>query len=165
MLEYLNPTGIDTYQNTLQLDGQIIHAVNVYNPGQGILAKRPGFNTFLNNPDSMQVQQVFNFPEQDGTTLYMYRASGSLLYYSQQGTGNWTIAGNGTIANNAHVGHAILNNTLIIGDGIGSTRHTSNGTSFTNTTLAPISQYLAQYHQRIYASSGTDSTLTYSTSI
>jgi len=163
MIEYFNPTGIDTYQNIIQTDGQLIHALNVYQPGVGVLAKRPGNIAFLNNPDSAQVQNLFAFGDQNGTTLNLYRASGSLLYYSAQGTANWTICGNGTINNLNHVGHTILNNTMIIGDGAGSTRHTTNpGTSFTNTTNAPVAQYFTQYHQRVYASDGTSSVLTYS---
>jgi hypothetical protein len=84
------------------------------------------------------------------------------LYYSTQGTGEWTICGNGTISAGSHVGYAVLDNTLIVCDGAGSTRHTTSGTSFTNTTLAPVAVDLAQYQNRIYAA-GTASTLFYST--
>lgn len=167
-IDYLNPTGIDSYQNWLQVDGQIIHANNVYQPGQGIIAKRPGYGTFLNSLGT-QVNSLFSFPKQDGTTLFLYAAAGSLLNYSVQGTANWAIAQGssggdvgGTITNGNHVGNAILNNVLIVGDGVGSTRHTTNGTQFTNTTLAPVAQHLTQFHNRIYASDGTSSTLTYS---
>lgn len=170
MIEYLNPTGINTFQNSLQLDGQIIHAVNVYNPGIGIIAKRPGYGTFLGTLGA-QVNSLFSFPHQDGTTLQLYAAAGSILSYSLQGTGAWTTAqgsqggdAGGTITNGNHVGYAILNNVMIIGDGAGSTRHTTNGTQFLNTSLAPIAQYLTQFHNRIYASDGTSSTLTYSSS-
>ena len=115
------------------------------------------------------MQNLFSFPKQESNSLFLYRASGSQLYYSTQGTGNWTIAAGsaggdigGTITNGNYVGHAILNNVLIVGDGAGSTRHTTNGTQFSNTTLAPVAQYLAQYHNRIYATDGTSSVITYS---
>lgn len=169
MIEYLNPTGINTYQNSLQIDGQIIHAVNVYNPGMGILAKRPGYGTYLNNPDSGTVNSLFSFGQQNGTTMFTYRASGSQLYYSQGGTTNWAIAqgstagdAGGTITNGNHVGNAVYNNVMIIGDGAGSTRHTTNGTQFSNTSLAPIGQYYSQFHGRIYITDGASSTITYS---
>jgi hypothetical protein len=84
--------------------------------------------------------------------------------YSSQGTGAWTLSGNGTITNGNHVGYSILQNTLILGDGAGSTRHTTNGTAFTNTGSAPVAQYFSQFHNRIYASSGTNSNLNYSVS-
>lgn len=167
-IDYLNPTGLDSFQNWLQVDGQILHAINVYQPGQGMIAKRPGYGTFLNSLGA-QVNSLFSFPKQDGTTLFLYAAAGSILSVSQQGTANWINAQGstggdigGTITNGNHVGHAILNNVMIVGDGAGSTRHTTNGTQFNNTSLAPIAQHLSQFHNRIYASDGTTSNFTYS---
>jgi len=98
----------------------------------------------------------------DSTKTNLFRASGSALYYSTQGTGAWTLAGNGTISVGSHFGAAILDNVFIGGDGVGSTRYTTDGTSFTNATLAPPAQYFEQYQNRIYAG-GTESTLFYST--
>ena len=171
MLEYYNPISIDTYQNTLQVDGQLIHAVNVYSPGVGIKAKRPGYGTFLGNLGA-KVNSLFTFapyPTSGTTNLYLYAASGSQLNYSLQGTGAWTLAAGsaggdsgGTITNGNRVGHAILNNTLILGDGAGSTRHTTVGTTFTNTVLAPVAQYFSQFHNRVYTSDGTSGLLQYS---
>lgn len=161
MIEYLNPHGVYTYQNILQLDGQIIHALNVYSPGEGFIAKRAGYGTLGSNLGA-RVQNLFSYSQQNDTTIYTYAAAGSLLYYSYQGTQDWLVAGNGTIADGNNVGHAVLNNTLIIGDGAGSTRHTANGSVFTNTTLAPVAQYLQQYHNRIYVTDGTSSVVTYS---
>lgn len=167
-LDYFNSHGIDQYDNFLQgpLDGQLIFSYNTENWPNGALSKRRGYNSFLGTLDGQQVNSLMWYPQQSGTQMFLYRASGSQLSYSLQGTGQWTLAGGGTITNNARMGYAILNNTFICGDGAGSTRHTSvssgAGTSFTNTTLAPIGQYFAQYGQRIYVTSGTDSTLTYS---
>jgi hypothetical protein len=163
-LEYFNTAGINTYTNPLQQDGGLIHAVNVVSYPYGGKSKRPGYNSFLNNPDNAQVNSLIAFPNinNNGTQLSLLRASGSALYYSAQGTGDWTVASNGTIANGAHFGAAILNNTLIGGDGQGSTRHSTNGSTFTNTTLAPIAAFFAQYQNRVYAA-GTASTLFYST--
>jgi hypothetical protein len=165
MIEYFNPTGINTFQNPLQTDGQLIHAVNMYSPGLGVMQKRPGYNSFLGTPDNAQVNTLYSFPDQNGTTLTLIRASGSIIYSSQQGTGAWTITGNGTITNGNHIGGVIVNNVFLLGDGAGSTRHVSGAStpvSFTNTTLAPIGQYFAQYQGRAYTTSGTNSVLSFS---
>lgn len=164
MLEYLNIHGINTYLNpvTSDMDGQLLSATNVISYPYGGKSKRPGYSTFLGTFDGAQVNSLLAFPMQDGTTLWLYRASGSQLSYSQQGTGAWTLAANGTITNGNHFGAAVLNNTFIGGDGAGSTRHTTDGTTFTNTSNAPISNYFAQYQDAIYAS-GTTSTLFFST--
>lgn len=165
-MDYFTSGGINTYLNPLSVaDGQLIHSVNMVSVPYGAKSKRPGYNTFLGTPDNGQIQTLFAFPNigNDSTKINLFRASGSALYYSLQGTGAWTLSGNGTIANTAHFGHAVGNagTILIGGDGVGSTRHTTDGTSFTNTTLAPISEFWSSYHQRAYAS-GTTSTLFYS---
>lgn len=168
-LDYFNIKSVDTYSNPLATDGQLIHALNTINFPSGGMSKRGGYRTLLNNPDGAQVNALFAFSHQDGTTLQVYRAAGSLLYYSLQGTSNWAVAkgsagtdAGGTIVNGNFVDFAILNNVCIIADG-GTVRHTTNGTAFVNTVNAPLnSQYVTQYHQRIYASDGTSSTLTYS---
>lgn len=159
-----NSGGINTYINPLLNDGQMIHAVNVVNFPYGAITKRTGYSTLLGTPDTSHINSLFQFSNigNDSTAMNLYRASGSLLYYSLQGTGAWTLSGNGTITNSAHFGHAVLDNVLIGGDGSGSTRHTTNGTSFTNTTLAPIGEFFEQFQNRIYIA-GTESTLFYST--
>ena len=164
MLEYFSIKGLNTYLNPVSqdMDGQLIHAVNTVSFPYGAKSKRPGYNSFLGTADGTQVNSLFAFPMQDGTTLWLYRASGSHLYYSQQGTGAWTVASNGTINNGAHFGYAVLNNVLIGGDGQGSTRHTTDGTTFTNTSNAPIANFFAQYQDTIYAA-GTASVLFNST--
>jgi len=159
----INLAGINTYVNPfLKAEGDLLRAVNVDSYPYFAKSKRPGYVTYLGTADGSQVNTLFNWTKNDGTTFYNYRASGSALYYSTQGTGAWTLAGNGTITNGSHIGHAVLDDTLIICDGAGSTRHTTNGTSFTNTTLAPVAVDLAEYQGRIYAA-GTSSTLFYST--
>jgi len=162
--EYFNSQGINTYINPVTTDGQLIHAVNVVSYPYGAKSKRTGYSTFLGTPDTDSVNSLFTFPNigNDPAAYNIYRASGSLLYYSLQGTGAWTICGNGTITDGAYVGHCVLNNTLIIGDGAGSTRHTTNGTSFTNTTLAPVGQFFEEYQRRVYIA-GTSQTVFYST--
>lgn len=159
--QYFQTGGVDTYTNPLLNDGQLIHGVNVISFPYGAKAKRAGYTDYLNVPDTSPVKRLWQFQKNNGTQFFNYRASGSSIYYSTQGTGNWTICGNGTIANGAYVDYAFLADTMIIGDGIGSTRHTTNGTSFTDTVLAPVAPYFEQYQNRIYAA-GTASTLFYS---
>lgn len=161
-LTNLSIKGINTYINPLlKGDGDLLRAVNVESSPFGGKTKRPGYNTYLGTPDNSQVNTLFNWTKNDGS-FFNYRASGTALYYSTQGTGDWTLCGNGTIGSGAHICYAVLDDTLIIGDGVGSTRHTTNGTSFTNTVLAPIAVDLAQYQNRIYLA-GTASTEFYST--
>lgn len=162
-LRVANLGGINLYTNPLlKKDGDAIRAVNVTSEPYGAKSKRSGYITFLGTADGQQVNSLFSWTKNDGTSLFLYRASGTLLQYSLQGTGAWTTAVNGTISNGGHVGYAVLDNTLIIGDGVGSTRHTTNGTSFTDTVLAPVGEHFAQYQNRIYLG-GTSSTLFYST--
>lgn len=162
-ISVLNLAGVNTYLSPMvKSDGDLIRGVNVESFPYGAKTKRPGYITYLGTADGSQVNTLFNWTKNDGTTLFNYRASGTALYYSTQGTGAWTLCGNGTITANSHIGHAVLDNTLIICDGAGSTRHTTNGTAFTDTTLAPVAVDLAEYQGRIYAA-GTSSTLFYST--
>jgi hypothetical protein len=156
--------GINTYLNPLvKGDGELLRGVNVDSNPYFAKTKRPGYTTYLGTSTGSQVNTLFNWTKNDGT-FYNYKASGSALEYSVQGTGAWTLAGNGTIGNGAYVGHAVLDNTLFICDGVGSTRFTTNGTTFVNGTLAPVAVDLAQYQGRIYAA-GTASTLFYSSSL
>jgi hypothetical protein len=164
--DYFQSAGINTYINPLAQDGQLIHSVNMISMPYGAKSKRPGYATFLGTPDTSQVQSLFAFQNigNDSSKVNLYRASGSALYYSAQGTGAWTLAGNGTISSGAHFGAVVGNGgtVLIGGDGVGSTRHTTDGTSFTNTTLAPVSEFWEEFQNRAYAA-GTNSTLFYST--
>jgi len=159
----INVKGLNLYTNPLlKQSGELIRAVNVVSEPYGAKSQRPGYVNYLGTADGSAVTTLFSWTKDDGTTLYTYRASGAGLYYSTQGTGAWTICGNGTISAGAHVGYAVLGNTMMICDGAGSTRYTTSGTSFTNGTLAPVAVDLCEYQRRIYAA-GTASTLFYST--
>lgn len=159
-----NLAGINTYVNPILKEaGQALTSVNMVSDPFGAKSKRNGYDTFLGTANGSAVTSLFSWTKDDGS-LFVYRASGGLLYYSIAGTGPWTIAGNGTLgAGTSHVGHAVLNNTLILGDGIGSTRHTTSGTAFTNTTLAPVGQYFEEFQRRVFIG-GTQSTASYSVS-
>lgn len=154
--------GINTYTNPLIKEASLIHAVNVDSVPYGGKSKRNGYETYLGTPDNNSVNTLFSWTMDSGTQLYTYRASGSALYYSTQGTGAWTLCGNGTITDGSHVEYGVLNNTLTIVDGAGSTRHSTDGTSFTDTTLAPIGVSVEEYQNRIYVA-GTASSLFWST--
>jgi hypothetical protein len=146
----------------LQNQGQFTRLVNVDSDPAGVKRKRAGYGTLLAPiAGGSSVNSLAEWHLQDGTTFWLYAASGSTLNYSYQGTGAWTIAGNGTIANGSAFNFAVINETLIGGDGVGSTRHTTNGTFFTDTVLAPIASRFTDYQNRIYCN-GTASTLFYS---
>ncbi len=159
-----NLGGLNLYTNPLMdltTDGQIIRAVNVDSSPFGAKNKRGGYGTFLGTPDNSPVLDLFEWRQDGGASPFLYRASGGTLYYSTAGTGAWTICGNGTITAGSHVGRAVLNNTLTISQNGGTTRYTTNGTSFTDTPLAPAGEQLAEYQGRVHIT-GTDSFVNYS---
>jgi len=160
-IKVLNLGGLNTYLNPLvKNDGDLITSINMDSYPFAAKTKRQGYSTYLGTTDGSAVADLFSWTKNDGS-LFTYKVSNQKLYYSTQGTGDWTICGNGTLSAD-HVGYAVLDNTMILGDGVGSTRHTTTGTSFTNTTLAPVGEFFAQYQNRIYIS-GTSSTVFYST--
>lgn len=159
----LNVSGLNIYLNPfLKNDGDLIRSVNLESYPYGAKSRRSGYTTFLGTADGQRVNSLWSWYNPATGTTNLYRASGSAVYYSLGGTGAWTLSGNGTISNGAYVGNGALGTVMIIGDGVGSTRHTGNGTAFTDTTLAPIASQFTDYQQRIYAM-GTGSTVFYST--
>ncbi len=155
--------GLNLYMNPLlQNSGDLIRSVNVTTDQYGAKTRRSGYIPYLGTADGSAITTLFTWYKNDGSTFFNYRTSGSSLYYSLQGTGSWTLAGNGTIGAGATVSYAVLDNTLVVADGVGSTRHTTNGTAFTNTTLAPVAVDLVQYQNRVHAL-GTSSDDFYST--
>ena len=125
-----NLSGINHIVNPLlQPADNLLRAVNVETDVIGAKKKRVGYITYLGIPDTNQVNTLFDWHRNNGTQFWNYRASGSILYYSQQGTGDWTICGNGTIPNNDNVYHDVLEDTLVITSPTGTTRHSTTGTS------------------------------------
>src|SRR3990167_105734 len=134
-----NLSGLNQQLNPLLLQqGDFIQLVNVDSQPFGAKTKRTGYTTYLGTPDTNRVNTLFDWHRNNGTQFWNYRASGSILYYSQQGTGAWTVCGNGTIPNNDYVFNDVLEDTLVITSPNGTTRHSTNGTSFTDTSSAPI---------------------------
>ncbi len=145
-----------------QNPGDLLRSVNIETDEAGVLTKRPGYITTLGTANGSAVVDLFAWQKDDGTTTILYRNSGGVLYSSTQGTGAWTATTNGTITAGVHVGHAVLENTLMIGQNSGTMRHSTSGTAFTDTSGAPGVGYLASKFNRIWAW-GTSSDLTYST--
>jgi len=157
--------GINTYSNPfLNKAENPIRAINVTSDSYGALSRRQGYNSFLGTADGAEVSSLFSweFNDSGSPKLYLYRASGSVLHSSYEGTGVWTACVNGTITDGNTVSNAELDNTLIIGDGSGSTRHSTDGTTFVDTTAAPIASTLEEYQERIFAGGTLDTTF-YST--
>lgn len=163
MLEFFNIQSVNSYNNPLQYDGQLIHGNNIQFFPYGAISKRGGYYSILDNPDGAQVNALFAFPFQNGTQLFTYRASGSNLYFSTQGTTNWQQASPGTIANGAYVSSAVFNNILAVGDGNTQLWTSTDGTSFSQPASAPIAQYMTIFHNRLYTADGTSSNVQYST--
>ena len=159
----ITPSGLNLGLNPLDhKPGQMIRAINISIDQFNAVKKRPGYNTYLGTVDGGAVLDLHNFTLDNGTQFWNYRNNNGTLFYSQQGTGSWTVCGNGTFTAGSHIGVGTLENTLIVGDGVAATRHTTNGTSFTDTTAAPVASRFVDFQQRIYAM-GTSSTLFWST--
>ena len=142
--------------------GDLIRALNIESDQFGAKKKRAGYVTYLGTmPNGSVVSDLLNFTLNNGTQFWNYAFAGGLLYYSTQGTGDLTVCGNGTLDATGTLTSAVSENTLLIGDGVAATRHTTNGTSFTNTTAAPIAVDMEDYQNRIYAI-GTASTMFWS---
>jgi hypothetical protein len=160
-----NTQALNLKISPLQIDaGEMIRCVNVDSYHFGSKKKRLGYETFLGTAVTQgTVNDLWNWTKDDGTTSYLYAlANNRVLYYDLNGTAtDWTPCGNGTVSG-SRIGFGVLENTMIIGDGVTATRHTTDGTSFTNTTIAPIANDFVDYQQRIYAV-GTASDLFYST--
>ena len=152
----------------LQKEGGLLRSLNVERDGFGNYKKRRGYVSYLGTPDTDKVNTLFSWIRNNGTQFYNYRYSGSVLYYSTQGTGAWTVCGAGTRTADSYIGHEVMDDVMIIGDGTAPTIHTTTGTNFATTSGAPKSSQFAEYQGRIYsgrgtANAGTDTNLFYST--
>ena len=162
-LRTFNIKGLNLKVNPfLQENGELLRAVNVDTTIIGSKVKRPGYSKLLGTPENSTVTSLFDWHRANGTQFWLYRMAAGKLYYSTQGTGAWTICGNGTFTAGGHLGYAVLEDTMIVGDGTANTRHTTDGTSFSDTSGAPKASTFAEFNQRIWAS-GTSSLMFYST--
>lgn len=155
--KFTNLGGLNLYQNPLSTDmGHLIHAVNVVSEPYGAKSKRPGVTTYGGTATG-NVTKIFSWYFDGEYLSNLYKMAGSVLYYDFLAGGTWTPAGNGTFSSSGTLNYAVQGSALIVGDGVGSTRHTDNfGTAFTNTSLAPIASDLVQFDNRIYAAGTTD---------
>src|SRR3990167_5035307 len=154
--------GLNLQQNPLNIQpNEPIRSVNVDSYEFGGLKKRAGYTTLLGTADGAEVNSLLDFHRNDSSEFWLYRSSGSALYNSYQGTADWTLSTNGTITNPSHLNSAVLEDTFVVVGG-GTTRHTTNGGTFTDTTSAPVAVDVIEYQQRIWAA-GTSSNLFYST--
>lgn len=155
MPEIFNLDSLNLKVSPFLSEASVIRCVNVERETIGAWKKRAGYTTYLGTANGSAVDSLFNYTQNNGTTFWNYRASGGIVYSSQQGTGAWTITGNGTMTTGSPVYSAVAltsgSNTLMIGDGVAATRHSLNGTSFTNTTSAPIARGFQPYQLRMYA--------------
>src|SRR3990167_7317215 len=157
-----NFQGINLKLSTfLQNEGELLRCVNMSDDIIGCKEKRPGYTTYLGTPTGGPVYSLWSWRKNNGTQFWNYHAANGTIYYSQQGTGNWTLAGNGTMEPGTYIFNSSMEDTQIICDGVAATRHTTSGTNFVDTTAAPVSRGMVDYQGRIYAI-GTSSTLFWS---
>lgn len=163
---FINPMLHGYLNDALQFDGNLVRSVNLDSQPIGAKQKRPGYVSLLDTADGSQVNSIWSWTQDSGTLTFLYRFSGTTLWYYNVSAGTqttWLPTNNTANFGGTHMGFAILDNTMIVGDGVGSTCHTTDGINFTNTSLAPRGQYFAQFQNRIYLG-GTSDTLFYSTS-
>src|SRR3990167_205409 len=167
-----NLSGINLkVQPMLHQPGDLIRSVNVETFPIGAKRKRPGYSTYLGTmPNGSAVQGLFSWQRNNGTQFWNYAFAGGLLYYSTQGTGAWTITGNGTWNAGGTVTNAVgwdngtvgTTDVLFVADGVGTIRHSSSCTNFVDTSGAPgAAVALSEFDGRIYAA-GTNSYLFWS---
>ena len=137
----------------LHEDGDLLVCENLDNYPTGAKTKRSGYEKFLGTLPST-VSSLFVYPNPSNSNITYYANSGSILYHSLQGTGAWTISGSGTFSGQRPVGYGAMGTVLMAGDG-SVTRHSTNGTSFTDTTLAPAGNKFAEFRQRMFIADGT----------
>lgn len=138
--------------------GELLRCLNFDNDLIGAKTKRPGYGTFLGTANGSAVLDLWSWTKEDGTSTFVYRNSGGKVYYYEAGIGTgtaWVQSGNGTVTAGNHMGHAVLADTMIMSQVGGTTRHTTDGTSFTDTTGAPKGQFLASYQNRIHIGSAS----------
>src|SRR3990167_3783123 len=112
-------------------EGDLLRSINIETSPIFAKRKRPGYITYLGtSPNGSAVQGLFNWTRNNGTQFWNYNFAGGLLYSSQQGTGDWTITGNGTFNSAGTITHAVLEDTLCVSDGVGSVFTSTTGTSF-----------------------------------
>src|SRR3990167_1536266 len=135
----------------LQGNGQVLRALNVTRDSIGAYKKRSGYITFLGTPDNSQINSLWSWETAPGS-INVYRASGSILYHSINGTGNWTTSGVGTITDGTQVFHGVTADTMLVGQQGGTTRHSTTGTSFTDTSGAPTQSLgFEEYQGKMWA--------------
>lgn len=150
----------------LSNEGDLLRCTNMDTDYIGSKTKRPGYDTFLGTANGSAVLDLFSWTKADGTSTFVYRNSGGLLYYWNAGVGtatDWTVCGGGTITAGNHIGQTVLAETLIVDQAGGTCQSSTTGTSFGTVALAPAGEHLASYQNRVYIG-GTLSTLFYSAS-
>lgn len=157
--------GLNQQTNPLLPQDEFIQLVNVDSQPFGAKTKRPGYATYLTSLGA-RVDTLFSWQRNNGTQFWNYAAAGGTLFSSQQGTGAWTVTGNGTVTDGT-IFHDVLEDTLVITTPTGTnTLSTTNGTSFTDITAsggAPGGGVgVVEYQNRIWIP-GTASNLFYST--
>jgi hypothetical protein len=146
--------------------GDMTKCVNVDGDYVGGKTKRSGYDKFLGTANGSAVLDLFSWTKADGTSTFVYRNSGGILYYWDAGIGtatSWTVCGGGTITAGNHIGQTVLAETLVVDQAGGSYQSSTSGTSFGTVALSPPGEHLATYQNRVYVG-GTLSTLFYSAS-
>lgn len=138
-------------------DGELLRCENFDDDFYGAKKKRPGYVTFLDITNDYAPTNMWSWTKEDGTSTFVYANFGGNLCYYNAGIGTsaaWVTCGNGTVGTTP-IGYAVLADTLFISQLGGTTRHSTTGTSFSDTTGAPKGEFLASYQNRIHIGSAS----------
>lgn len=141
-------------QPLLLQDGQCLQCVN-YDPLYiGAKTKRQGYVAFLDQIDSDEVKSLIYHHKADGTK-FLLRVSGKKIYKWAFSGDTWGTAVKSNLTTGLRMGHVSYDDTLCLGNGTDNSMHTTDGSSFTDTSGAPKAKYWTQWKRRIYAAGNT----------
>src|SRR3990167_10663105 len=133
-----NQQGLNLSLNPLlQNPGEFLQLTNVDSQPFGAKVKRPGYSTYLTSLGT-KVETLFDWHKNNGTQFWNYAVAGGTLFSSQQGTGAWTVTGNGTVTSGDYVYHCVLADTLLVTSANGTSMSSTDGTSFGTMVSAPL---------------------------
>lgn len=112
---------LESTYNTLStapyISTPILLGINCDDSVLGGLAKTPGFQVWLDNPDNQPVQNIIQYINTLGD-LYYVRVSGNSIYVNTTGTGSWGSPVKTLTATNVRMSYCVLGGYLFLTNGI-----------------------------------------------
>lgn len=121
----------------------------------GCATKRDGYTYILNTPDASEILTLIPFEVGSYRKLIMINAAGKLYCADPAVDSTWGSAKLTGLSTSGRWGWTVLhdgsgNPYMILGNGI-EVYKTTNGTTFSAVSGAPLAKYWASYQERVYA--------------